>query len=310
MKLTIVGSGLAGATAAAMLKSRYDVTVYEADSSPGGMLRDHNGVQRFGPRAFHTDDEEAWRFVNEFADFRPFDLRVHVQTDPRALIELPRRAADDDAFRIYSEKAWGKPFDQLPAFIRDRVPGTCTDGRVGYHAGRYKGQPVGGYSAMIARMLDGVQVQRDCLMSQYLLPHGGTPVIWTGDINDYSGGSLPWVCRQWTHAPHARPFSFDTGGHVINHATWNVPQIRSYDCNKINPYHPGPGVVVEWPCANGAGVPCYPAPDESLRLAADAIVRAAKRENHWLCGRLATYQYLDMDKTIRQVMDTIEEANL
>ena len=96
------------------------MTVIEKEHNAGGLCADYLSWQECGPHAFHTDDEEVWGFVQRLAAWRPFALRVHVQTDP-ALRELPYRRDDDPAFRIYSEKAWGLPFDELPASIRARA---------------------------------------------------------------------------------------------------------------------------------------------------------------------------------------------
>lgn len=309
MNVTIIGAGLAGSTAAALLKDRHNVRVFERNAKPAGMLDDTLGIQWYGPRAFHTDDEAVWRFITQFADFKPFDLRVHSDINGR-LIELPLRPESgvtkdesESIFRIYSEKAWGRPFNQLPDFIKTRVPSVCTDGRTGYHAGRFKGQPVGGYTRMIHRMLDGVQVEYKSTTDANQLDGA---VIFTGNISDYAGVAFPWVGRRWLydheHGGH------DSGVHIINHATRLVPQLRTYDLQQINPHHAGRGVAMEF--AGKSGTPCYPSTDPAYRILADQIIEQAKERGHWLCGRMGTYQYLDMDKTIRNVMDTIAEAGL
>lgn len=303
--ITIVGAGLAGATAAALLKDRYAVTVIEKEHKHGGLCADARGWQECGPHAFHTDDEEVWEFVQRLAEWRPFVLRVHAQTDP-ALRELPYRRDDDPAFRIYSEKAWGLPFAELPASIRARVPGQCEDGRTGYHAGRYKAQPEGGYSAMISRMLHGVAIRefdrRVCGADHPVVLAGDHPVIWTGNLNDATLELTPlrWFGRQWFRGDGR----IEADGHIVNHATWTVPQLRSWDNVKINPWHVGRGVGVEF----SGGRPCYPHPDDAGE--AQRRVSELRARGVWCCGRMGGYQYLDMDATIRNVMDTIKEAGL
>jgi len=293
--LIIVGAGLAGATIAALLKNEFSISVYEKKDYIGGLLYDKDGIQHFGPHAFHTNNEDVWKFVNQFAEFRPYDLKVYSYSEPRAIIELPQRPEDDIIFKTYSEKAWGIPFNDLPPSIKERVPRICTDSRVGYHNGTFKGQPMNGYSSMIESMLYGVDIHVGCSLREDI---ENIPIFWTGDINDYTNKHFDWIGRQWIFSQGKLPYP------VVNYSTHAVPQIRSYDCQKINPYFHKPGVVSEFKSDN---IPCYPYPSLLIQQQAQNVVENAKDRNHWLCGRLGTYQYLDMDKTILNVFDTVSE---
>jgi UDP-galactopyranose mutase len=303
--VTVVGAGLAGCVAAALLKDRHDVTVRERGRRPGGLCKDNDGRQECGPHAFHTDDAEVEAFVKRFAEWKPFALRVHVQTDPE-LRELPIRAEDDAAFRVYSAKAWGREFRDLPPEIRARVPAQCLDGREGYHAGRFKAQPVGGYVKLCERLLDGVAVLYGDPAHADPGQRPAGPVIWTGDINDaWRKDELPWISRHWCVARDAK---LAIPGHVVNHATFAVPQLRSYDARTINPWARGHGIGCEFIAGPGAGRPCYPMPGREAEAA--RRVAALRLADVWCCGRMGAYKYLDMDQTVRNVMDTIKETGL
>lgn len=298
----VVGAGLAGCTAAALLRDRYRVTVYEC-GHVGGLCRDDGGLQLGGPHAFHTDDEEVWAFVNRYAEFRPFAHSVSVLTEPWHFRDLPIRPGDDPAFRIYSEKAWGIPWEELPDSIRTRVPTVCTDGRAGYLGGNYLGQPAGGYSAMCRRMLDGCEVVVDGDRQAWRRAmHGVRHLVWCGDINDYSGGGLPWIGRRWVHVDGVDL----AGATAVNYATHAIPALRAWHHGRINPYHCGHGVGFEF-CGD---TPCYPHPAQEHVARAAAIVAEASARGHILCGRMATYRYLDMDQTVRNVIDSIKDAGL
>jgi len=290
-----------------MLKERHEVTLYEASDELGGLARDFDGVQGCGPHAFHTDNERVWRFVQPFAAWMPYDLRVVAMTEGGAFTELPRRAHDDPVFRIYSEKAWGCEWSRLPADVRERVPQLCADDRVGYHAGRFKAQPAGGYTALCESMAAGVKIERGAVIHHPNLLPDADAVIWACDINSYDAcygaRRLPWIGRHWHYVQDG---VLRATAPVVNYCTHAVPQIRSYA--SVNPWHDARGVVSEF-YAQG-GVPCYPVTDRENAARAAAIVNAAKFRGHWLVGRMAQYRYLDMDKTIESVMDAIQEAGL
>jgi UDP-galactopyranose mutase len=300
MRIAIVGAGLAGATAYQILRSQHQCEVYEASGRVGGMLYDEKGIQWFGPRAFHTNSEQAWSFVTQFAKFKPFDLRVEVQTDPIYSRELPFRQ-HDPAWRIYSEKAWGMQWQDLPDFVTKRVPNLCTDNRTGYHHGHLKGQPVGGYYKMIQSMLRGATVHMNASPTPNDLPNYDW-IVWTGNINEIlpaDAKPLPWIGREWTYTRHA---VIDSDCHIINYATRRVPQIRSYKTS-INPYHDaGQGIVSEYFSNKHI---CYPHPEHKERATTVAEqIQASSRIV--LCGRLGGYSYLDMDSCILDVMNALQ----
>lgn len=301
-KIIIIGAGLAGATAAALLKDTYHVTVYEQRSVVGGLLYDRDGFQQYGPRAFHTDSAEIWTFVTSQAEFLPYHLRVFSFIEPQGVQELPLRPEDNVIFRVYSEKAWGKPFHELPPFITDRVPQYCTDTRIGYHPGIFKGQPIQGYSALVDQMLQGVTVHVNRHVSASTLPTSYDALIWTGDINDYVESPLfPWVGRSWVPTSGSLPHP------IVNYGTHLVPQIRSYDCARLNPEYYDPVVVSEFYSTEHI---CYPYPSTALQEQARKVTQAAQQRRHWLCGRFGSYQYLDMDATITDVLTTLKQAQL
>jgi UDP-galactopyranose mutase len=300
-RLTIVGAGLAGATAAAILESRHDVTVLDTASRPAGLCLDADGYQESGPHALHTDDAEVWEWLQRWADWRAYSLQVYTLTDPETLTELPRR--HDQVFTIYSAKAWGRRWEDLPESIRARVPQLCADGRDGYHAGKYKAQPVGGYSAMIGRMLAGADLRLACAPDAWRTARSGTgdPMLWAAPLSAYMPG-VRYVCRTWTHTPGRLPVP------VVNYATHAVPQLRSYDNDRMGCQYDAI-VSTEWPTL-ARGVPCYPCPYPADAARAAHALADMRGVGIIPVGRTGSYQYLDMDATIRNVFDTIREAGL
>jgi UDP-galactopyranose mutase len=289
-RILIVGGGLAGATAAHLLKG-CDITVMESAHRAGGLCSDHGGVQWFGPHVFHTSSPDVMRLIIQMGEWAKHRYKPSVQTGPM-LRAMPLDAAKDDAFRVYSEKAWGRPFEKLPESIRSRVPKSGEH----YHDDTFSGQPIGGYSAMIERALAPCHLMLDTRADAGTCQHFDL-TIWTGRIEDYCGVSPQWIGRTFAH--HGGEFR-----EMTIHYADDTPQLRTYSCAEINPYYPSPGLVSEFP---GNQVMCYPAPDQD-RTDIDAAIAAAKKRKVYLVGRLATCQYLDMDDTMIAVEKTITEA--
>lgn len=86
----------------------------------------------------------------------------------------------------YTEKQWGRPCRELPAFIIKRLPVRLTFDN-NYFNALYQGIPVGGYTKMVAHMLDGIEVELNCdyLDHKEELDCLADKVIYTGPIDDY-----------------------------------------------------------------------------------------------------------------------------
>ena len=91
----------------------------------------------------------------------------------------------------YTEKQWGRPCDQLPAFIIKRLPVRLTFDN-NYFNALYQGIPVGGYTKMVQNMLDDIEVRLNCdyLAHKAELDKLAEKIIYTGPIDAYFNYSL------------------------------------------------------------------------------------------------------------------------
>ena len=91
----------------------------------------------------------------------------------------------------YTQKQWGRPCDQLPAFIIKRLPVRLTFDN-NYFNALYQGIPVGGYTKMVENMLDGIEVRLNCdyLENKEELNNLAENIIYTGPIDAYFNYSL------------------------------------------------------------------------------------------------------------------------
>ncbi|MEY2564433.1 MAG: UDP-galactopyranose mutase [Verrucomicrobiota bacterium] len=319
MKVCIVGAGLAGATAAFQLsKHGHQVEVFEVRTQIGGNCYDklQNGVMvhQYGPHAFHTGNPVVWQFLNQFTRFNDVALRVWANT-PLGMIPIPfnnqsaklvgdmtPKMIRDLLFKDYSQKQWGVSWTELPKSIRNRVPLKRASFESYYHLDRYQGIPEKGYSEMFSAMLEGKSVHVGCKENdwrRYKWDH----VIFTGSIDTYYGfchGELPYRSLRFEYFPslprrevqinECNPWNSWTRS--VDHSHWLRQKVRNTVISR------------EYPCEfDGSNERFYPKPwDAALAQYAKYARLAQSDPKVTFVGRLGTYRYLDMDKTVAQTM--------
>lgn len=232
-------------------------------------------------------------------------------------ISLVGRDVYEKLFKGYTEKQWGRDCSDLPAFIIRRLPVRLTFDN-NYFNARYQGIPIGGYTKMIEKMLQGVEVylNTDFLLHKEKLSAHAERIVYTGPIDafyDYKYGPLEYRTvsfeTEYLDAPNFQ------GNAVVNYTDRETPWTRiiehkwfefgkDYDGNDI------PGTVIsreyskEW---KPGDEPYYPVNDQRNTEKYRAYQSLAQKEkNVILCGRLAEYRYYDMDQVIRRVLDLFQ----
>jgi UDP-galactopyranose mutase len=319
MKIAIVGSGLAGATAAVLLREAgHQVEVFESREHIGGNCydewRDGVLVHRYGPHGFHTSNERVWRFLNRFTRFNSVALHVAGRT-AKGIIPLPfndlsaRIAGDltpeeirDLVFRDYSEKQWGIPWEEVPRSISSRLPERRSSEDCRYHLDTWQGVPEEGYTRMFEAMFEGVRMHVACEPDAWR-GHDWDHVIFTGSIDEYFG------CRHGRLGYRSLEFRYEIEPkreyHQLNECNRVNPWTRSVDHSHwLDQQVERTVVAYEYPCEWEPGrVPMYPKPFGSGQERYKQYRTLAEAEkNVTFVGRLATYKYLDMDDVVAQVM--------
>ena len=209
----------------------------------------------------------------------------------------------------YTEKQWGKRATELPSFIIKRLPVRFTYDN-NYFNDDYQGIPVEGYTKMIERMLDGVEVklEEDFLKNREAFMEQADKIVYTGMIDEYYNycyGELEY-----------RSLNFETevlegvenyqGNAVVNYTEYEVPYTRIIE-HKHFTYGTQPDTVItrEYPKTWSKGdEPHYPMNDEkNLNLYEKYTELAAKEGNVIFGGRLGMYKYYDMDDTIEAALN-------
>ena len=210
----------------------------------------------------------------------------------------------------YTEKQWGRPCTELPAFIIKRLPVRLTYDN-NYFNALYQGIPVGGYTAMVAKMLEGVEVRlgQDYLADKTSWDALADKVVYTGPIDAYFAYKLGVL--------EYRSVRFETevlnetnyqGNAVVNYTDAETPYTRVIE-HKHFEFGTQEKTVIsreysaEWKLGDE---PYYPVNDEkNSALYAKYKELAAGEENVIFGGRLGEYQYYDMDKVVEVALNRV-----
>ncbi len=234
-------------------------------------------------------------------------------TEPKNLEEQAISLVGTDIYeklvKGYTEKQWGRPCDQLPAFIIKRLPVRLTFDN-NYFNALYQGIPVGGYTKMVGHMLDGIEVRLnvDYLAEKDALDALAEQVVYTGPIDAYFGFRLGTL--------EYRSVRFETelldipnfqGNAAVNYTDRETPWTRIiehkwFEFGKDENGNELPKTVIsreyssEW---KPGDEPYYPVNDEKNgTLYARYRDLAEQEKNVIFGGRLGEYKYYDMDMVI------------
>ena len=233
-------------------------------------------------------------------------------------LSLAGRDVYEKLIKGYTQKQWGRPCTELPAFIIKRVPLRFTYDN-NYFTDRYQGIPIGGYTAIIEKLLSGIEVRlntdyRDFCEQQRKAKENGDAfpsydkVLYTGMIDEYFDhclGNLEYRSLRFEKEDMPEVDNYQ-GNAVINYTEREIPYTRIIE-HKHFEFGQGEGTVItrEYPAAWKPGQePYYPINDErNNKLFAVYQELAAKERNVLFGGRLGQYRYYDMDKVVEAALD-------
>ncbi len=235
-------------------------------------------------------------------------------TQPRNLEEQALSLVGTDVYtklvKGYTEKQWGRDCKDLPAFIIKRLPCRFTYDN-NYFNDRYQGIPIGGYTAMVEKMLEGVEVRLGTDFADLIRREPGIArtIVYTGCIDEYFGyrlGALRY--RSVRFETEELPEENHQGNAVVNYTDRAVPYTRIIE-HKHFEFGQQPTTIIsrEYSAEWKPGMePYYPInDDENTALYQRYRELAAKEGNVIFGGRLGQYRYYDMDKVIRAALDDV-----
>lgn len=251
----------------------------------------------------------------------PEDAKRHIEEEKRELngkeptnleeqaISLVGRTIYEKLIKGYTEKQWNRKCTDLPAFIIKRLPVRFTYDN-NYFNDKYQGIPIGGYTKLVSRMLEGIEVRlnTDYFDDKKYYDNLADKVVYTGMLDEYFDFKLGRL--------EYRSLRFDTkiydtcnyqGNAVINytdkeHAYTRVIEHRHFD-NEIK--SDKTVVTYEYPEDWTPGKEAYYVinDDKNNKLAEEYRKLARREKNVIFGGRLADYKYYDMDDVIKKALE-------
>ena len=249
------------------------------------------------------------------------EQRQEIKGEPKNLEEQAIRLVGRDIYekliKGYTEKQWGRDCRELPAFIIKRLPVRLTFDN-NYFNALYQGIPMGGYTKMVANMLQGTEVRlnTDYFADKENLDAMAKKVIYTGAIDAYYAyrlGTLAYRSVRFENKTIDQP-NFQ-GNAAVNYTDRETPWTRIiehkwFEFGKDENGNDLPKTIIsreyssEW---KPGDEPYYPVNDEKNGKCYQAYKELAEKENKVIFGgRLGEYKYYDMDQVIAAALTMAE----
>ena len=229
-------------------------------------------------------------------------------------ISLVGRTIYEKLVKGYTEKQWNRKCSELPAFIIKRLPVRFTFDN-NYFNDRYQGIPIGGYTLLVEKMLDGIEVQLNTNFFDNVEEYKKNckKIIYTGALDEYFNYSLGHL--------EYRSLKFDTkifdcenyqGNAVVNYTGTEVDYTRVIEHKHFEGANSQKSVVTfEYPSDYEEGMEKYYTinDEKNNELSSKYKELAEKEENVIFVGRLAEYKYYDMDDVIKRAFEVVENLD-
>lgn len=246
-------------------------------------------------------------------------------TEPKNLeeqaISLVGKTIYEKLVKGYTEKQWGKRATELPSFIIKRLPVRMIYDN-NYFNDIYQGIPMGGYTKIIEKMLEGIEVRLNCdfFDNREELENIADKIIFTGPIDkyyNYKFGELEY--RSLRFETEELNMENYQGNAVVNYTEYEIPYTRIIE-HKHFEYGPSLGQVAEGKAKEKTIVtreypdtwvqgkePYYTMNDEKNTNLYAKYKELADKDNKVIFGgRLGQYKYFDMDKVILEALNLVK----
>ncbi|MBR3256918.1 UDP-galactopyranose mutase [Candidatus Saccharibacteria bacterium] len=265
---------------------------------------------------------KLWNTITPEEAKKKIESQKTILKEPKNLEEQSIKLVGKDIYekliKGYTEKQWGRSCSELPAFIIKRLPVRFTYDN-NYFDSKYQGIPIGGYTKMVEKMLEGVEVRlnTDYLKNKKDYKNIAKTTIYTGPIDAYFDQELG-ILEYRTVRFENEILDIDNfqGNAVVNYTDKETPYTRIiehkwFEFGKDESGKDLPKTVIskeysfEW--KNG-DEPYYPVNDKKNNELYERYKKLAEKEkNTFFGGRLGEYKYYDMDSVIEKALTDAEK---
>lgn len=213
----------------------------------------------------------------------------------------------------YTEKQWGRKANELPSFIIKRLPVRFTYDN-NYFNDKYQGIPNGGYTTIIEKMLDGVDVRlnTDFFADRQEFSEIADKILFTGMIDEYFDHCYGYLeYRSLRFENETLDEENYQGNAVVNYTEYEIPYTRiiehkhfEFMCQDESKRVPKTVITREYPADWKPGdEPYYPMNDEKNNALYEKYKALAEKESNVIFGgRLGMYKYFDMHNVIAEAI--------
>ena len=247
--------------------------------------------------------------------FTPKDAKRRIEEEKKAYnVENPKNLEEqainlvgptiyEKLIKGYTAKQWGRPCNELPSFIIKRLPVRFTFDN-NYFNDRYQGIPIGGYTKIIEKMLDGIDIRLNCdfFINREKLESISKNIIYTGQIDEYFNYCYgPLEYRTVRFETDVLECSNYQGNAVVNYTEYEIPYTRIIEHKHFEFDTTSPKTVISkeysttWKLGDE---PYYPVNNDINNNLYLKYKELASKSNVYFGGRLGGYKYYDMDDTI------------
>ena len=212
----------------------------------------------------------------------------------------------------YTQKQWGRPCTELPAFIIKRLPLRFIYDN-NYFNDRYQGIPIGGYTQIVEKMLENCDVLLSTDYFEFIKNNKdiAKKIVYTGEIDkfyNYKFGPLEWRTVKFeTETLNIENYQ---GVAVVNYTSIKEPYTRIIEHKHFEKSDSNKTIISreyskEWALGDE---PYYPVNnDKNNELYQKYLSLSQKEKNVIFGGRLGTYKYYDMDKVVFSALETVKK---
>ncbi len=260
-------------------------------------------------------EEEKKEFKEKLGDREPANLEEQA-------ISLIGKTIYEKLIKGYTEKQWGKKATELPSFIIKRLPVRFIFDN-NYFNDTYQGIPMEGYTSIIERMLEGIEVKLNCdfFDNRQELENIAERIVFTGPIDqfyDYQFGKLEY--RSLKFETEVLDVENYQGNAVVNYTDYEIPYTRIIE-HKHFEFGPSLGKIAEGESLNKTVItkeypdkwvsgkePYYTMNDERNTTLYNKYKELSQKTSKVIFGgRLGQYKYFDMDKVILEALNCVKK---